>query len=171
MIIYRGTIALILITTVVLVAGLHGGTASLSAPTVDGHGVKWWANRAHENAQAVRWQRKHAAELTRRLSARIAPLRPGYATIIRLAAVTYGQPFEDMWRVAICESEDFRLATQGRNSVPVWNGEYATGLYQFLPSTWASTPYAKFDILDPVASALAAGWMWQHGRRGEWACR
>ena len=47
----------------------------------------------------------------------------------------------------------------------------SSGLYQFLPSTWASTPYAGFRVDSPYANALAAGWMHAHGRGGEWSCR
>jgi soluble lytic murein transglycosylase-like protein len=47
----------------------------------------------------------------------------------------------------------------------------ASGLFQFLPSTWATTPYADQDIFDPVANAQAAGWMWENGRRNEWVCQ
>ena len=44
------------------------------------------------------------------------------------------------------------------------------GLFSSLRSTWATTPETGDDIFDLVASASAA-WMWQQGRRHEWACR
>jgi uncharacterized protein YraI len=46
----------------------------------------------------------------------------------------------------------------------------ASGLFQFLPGTWATTPYAASSIFDPTANANAAAWMWSVGRRGEWVC-
>ena len=46
-----------------------------------------------------------------------------------------------------------------------------SGLFQFNPNTWLTTPYANEDIFDPRASALAAGWMWSVGRRNEWVCQ
>lgn len=83
--------------------------------------------------------------------------------IIYAAADRYGQPREDMLRVARCESV---LDPNAVNSA-----SNASGLFQFLPSTWASTPYADQNIFDPVASANAAGWMWEVGRRNEWVCQ
>ncbi len=83
--------------------------------------------------------------------------------IIFAAADRYGQPREDMLRVAQCESNLDPNAVNGPG------GSY--GLFQFLPGTWATTPYASYDIFDPWASANAAGWMWSVGRRGEWVCQ
>lgn len=83
--------------------------------------------------------------------------------IINAAADRYGQPREDMLRVARCESV---LDPKAVN--PYSN---ASGLFQFLPGTWATTPYADQDIFDPVANANAAGWMWSVGRRNEWTCQ
>ena len=83
--------------------------------------------------------------------------------IIYAAADQYGQPREDMLRVARCESVLDPNAVNASSN--------ASGLFQFLPSTWATTPYADQDIFDPVANAQAAGWMWENGRRGEWTCQ
>ncbi len=83
--------------------------------------------------------------------------------IIYAAADQYGQPREDMLRVARCESVlDPNAVNPSSN---------ASGLFQFLPSTWQTTPYADQDIFDPVANAEAAAWMWSEGRRGEWTCQ
>lgn len=101
-----------------------------------------------------------------------APTNPGNAgsysqdqiiQIIYAAADRYGQPREDMLRVARCES------VLDPNAVNASGGSY--GLFQFIPSTWATTPYAGDDIFDAYASANAAGWMWQQGRRNEWVCQ
>ncbi len=83
--------------------------------------------------------------------------------IIYAAADRYGQPRADMLRVARCES------VLDPNAVNASGGSY--GLFQFLPSTWATTPFAGDNIFDPYASANAAGWMWQQGRRNEWVCQ
>jgi soluble lytic murein transglycosylase-like protein len=83
--------------------------------------------------------------------------------IIREAARAFAQPEEDLLRVGRCESN---LDPQAVNP----DGPYF-GLFQFLRSTWASTPFADRDIFDPVANAQAAAWMWQQGRRHEWACQ
>ena len=82
---------------------------------------------------------------------------------IAAAARAYGQSEEAMVRVARCEST---LNPCAVNS----DGPYY-GLYQFLKSTWRSTPFDDRDIFDPEAQALAAGWMWQQGRKNEWVCK
>ena len=83
--------------------------------------------------------------------------------IIYDAANHYGQPREDMLRVARCESD---LVPSAVNAA---GGSY--GLFQFKPGTWLGTPFAEFDIFDPRASASAAAWMWSVGRRREWVCQ
>ncbi|HEY7037168.1 MAG TPA: hypothetical protein VH482_37955 [Thermomicrobiales bacterium] len=87
---------------------------------------------------------------------------PETTTAIGLACVVYGHCSE-LWRKAQCESHLYRYA-RNRSSD-------ASGLFQFLPSTWRSTPFGRYSIFDPYASALAAGWMHSRGRGGEWVCR
>ncbi len=81
---------------------------------------------------------------------------------IYAAADRYGQSRSAMLRVAECESN---LNPNAVNPT----GSY--GLFQFVRSTWDTTPYAQYDIFDAWASANAAGWMWSVGRRGEWVCQ
>jgi uncharacterized protein YgiM (DUF1202 family) len=83
--------------------------------------------------------------------------------IIFAAADRYGQPREDMLRVARCESNLVPSAVNRHG------GSY--GLFQFKPGTWLGTPFAEYDIFDPRASANAAAWMWSVGRRREWVCQ
>jgi uncharacterized protein YgiM (DUF1202 family) len=83
--------------------------------------------------------------------------------IIFAAADRYGQPREDMLRVARCESDLVPSAVNEHG------GSY--GLFQFKPGTWLSTPFGEYDIFDPRASANAAAWMWAEGRRREWVCQ
>lgn len=92
------------------------------------------------------------------------PAKTGNAIvdIITAAAVKYGQSPEAMLAVARCESN------LNPNDVNPVSG--ASGLFQFLPSTWRTTPFASYSIFDPWANANAAAWMWQQGRRGEWVC-
>jgi uncharacterized protein YraI len=82
--------------------------------------------------------------------------------IIYAAADAYGQNRAAMLQVAQCESV---LDPNAIN--PISN---ASGLFQFLPGTWATTPFASYNIFDPWANANAAAWMWSVGRRGEWVC-
>jgi soluble lytic murein transglycosylase-like protein len=66
-------------------------------------------------------------------------------------------------RIAKCES--------GYNPRAV-NPSGATGLFQFMPSTFANTPPGKAggSIWDPTAQSQAAAWMYSQGRQGEWQC-
>jgi hypothetical protein len=82
---------------------------------------------------------------------------------IRKAAQKYGQSKKAMERVARCESVLDPCAVNR-------SGPYY-GLYQFLKSTWKTTPYKNRSIWDPKAQALATAWMWKKGRKNEWACK
>jgi len=66
-------------------------------------------------------------------------------------------------RVAKCES--------GYNPNAVNASSGAAGLFQFMRSTWAGTPYAGSSIFDPVANARAAAWLYVHGGPGNWSCK
>ena len=83
--------------------------------------------------------------------------------IIYAAADKWGQPRADMLRVAQCESN--------LNPSVVNPSSGASGLFQFMPGTWAWTPRANENIFDPVMSADAAGWMWANGYRNHWVCQ
>ena len=82
---------------------------------------------------------------------------------ISQAAKKYGQSERVMVRVARCESALDPCAVNR-------SGPYY-GLFQFLKSTWKTTPYGDRDIFDPEAQSLATAWMWKQGRKNEWACQ
>ena len=86
-------------------------------------------------------------------------------SIVYQSADKWGQNRADMLRVARCESN---LDPRAVNS----NGG-ASGLFQFMPSTFAFTPNGKRgeDIFDAWSNADAAGWMWANGMRHHWACQ
>jgi hypothetical protein len=65
--------------------------------------------------------------------------------------------------VAYCESR------YHPNSVNSDSG--ASGLFQFLPSTWSGTPYANQSPFDPRANSFAAAWLYSHYGPGRWACQ
>lgn len=117
---------------------------------IDGIGITGWHTRAVSNRRQINRLR------------RVLLADPHVTEAINLAAATYGHG-TTLWRKARCES---RLSARALN-----NASRAAGLFQFLPSTWNSTPYAGFSAFSPYANALAAGWMHQQGRGGEWVCR
>ncbi len=89
----------------------------------------------------------------------------GMNDIIYAAADRWGQPRADMLRVARCESNlDARAVNRSSG---------ASGLFQFMPGTFAGTPNGKRgeDIFNAYSSADAAGWMWANGMRNHWACQ
>lgn len=51
------------------------------------------------------------------------------------------------------------------------NPSGASGPFQFMPSTWATTPYARRSLWRWKWASLGAGWMHSVGRGGEWACK
>lgn len=137
----------------------------------DGLGPERWARRARTLRRLADARARELAEqahavrvLRRQLAGERRVLRhdPTVREAIDLAAATYGNG-STLWRKAGCE-------TGGTYNPRAYNSSTASGLFQFLPSTWASTPYAGFSIWSPYASALAAGWMHAHGRGGEWSC-
>ena len=133
------------------------GTARLLS--YEGHGPLWWADRSRG------WH--HRADTLRRelmSTRRVLRHQPSVVEAINLACATYGY-CATLWRKASCE-------TGGTFNPKAYNDSSgASGLYQFIGSTFASTPYGRFSIWSPYASALAAGWMHAHGRGDEWACR
>jgi hypothetical protein len=66
-------------------------------------------------------------------------------------------------RVAWCESR------YHPNSVNSDSG--ASGLFQFMPSTWSGTPWANQSPFDPVANANAAAWLYNRYGPGRWSCK
>lgn len=131
-------------------------------PKVDGKGVKWWANRARANGERMRALQARTAAATERLRHRIEPLQARYEHAAILAAVVYGVDAETLIRKGRCESS---------NWTAFYNSSGASGPWQFLPSTWRTTPLAAFSPYDPEAAALAAAWMHAQGRGGEWVCQ
>jgi hypothetical protein len=45
----------------------------------------------------------------------------------------------------------------------------AAGLYQFMPGTWAHTPYRRHSPYSPKWASLAAMWMWKRGGQHHWS--
>ena len=94
------------------------------------------------------------------------PPPPYIAKIINDAFSPLG-PRAVQWaiNVAYCESR------YHPNSVNSDSG--ASGLFQFMPSTWGGTPWASKSPFDPVANAQAAAWLYSrpYGGPGRWTCQ
>lgn len=124
--------------------------------TYRGRPASAWAARFRHRTRQLQAARLAA------LDARRSLLRsPSVVEAVNLSCALFGS-CSTLWRKAECESH---LDVGARNP------SGASGLFQFLPSTFASTPFGRFSIWSPYANALAAGWMHAHGRGGEWECR
>jgi hypothetical protein len=112
--------------------------------------------------RVVRWQRHERLHLERRLAIRY---QRDATYAIRLASAAFHVPIQDMRSVASCESG---MGAQ----VTAEAGSGASGLFQFLASTWQHTPYSGFDVFDPLPNALAAAQIVAHdGGWGQWTCK
>jgi soluble lytic murein transglycosylase-like protein len=65
-------------------------------------------------------------------------------------------------KIAKCESN--------YNPYAVNRSSGASGLFQFLPSTWAASPYHAQSVFDPSANAHAAEWLYVHAGPNQWSC-
>ena len=163
--------ALALATVLALVAyghalGRQKRTLGYGQIRYQGAGPERWHNRYRRTLAELVELRDDVRALRARLrqERRLLLSQPNVVEAINLAAATYGYG-ATLWRKANCETGG-TLSPRSLNS-----SSGAAGLFQFLPSTWASTPYARFSVWSPYANALAAGWMHRQGRGGEWACR
>ncbi|MGH7904775.1 MAG: transglycosylase SLT domain-containing protein, partial [Candidatus Dormibacteraceae bacterium] len=66
-------------------------------------------------------------------------------------------------KVAYCES--------GYNPNAVNPGSGTEGLFQFMPSTWARTPWGRDSPFDASANAHAAAWLYQREGGSPWQCK
>lgn len=102
----------------------------------------------------------------RRIGTRTPTASSEIEAIIRDAAAAQGADAEQLLRVAYCES---------RFNPGAYNSSGASGLFQFMPSTWAANSvragFAGASVFDPVASANVAAWMFQRGQAFQWVCR
>ncbi|TMC52254.1 MAG: DUF541 domain-containing protein [Chloroflexi bacterium] len=107
---------------------------------------------AQAQADAIAARSNHPGpppEIAKDITDAFSPLGPG--------AVQWAM------NVAYCESR------YHPNSVNTDSG--ASGLFQFLPSTWSGTPYASQSPFDPRANAFAAAWLYSHYGPGRWVCQ
>ena len=80
---------------------------------------------------------------------------------IRRAARHFDQSRSQAYAIAYRESKyDYKVTNSSSG---------AAGLYQFMPSTWDSTPYGDKSPYHPRWASLAAMWMWKHGGYSHWS--
>lgn len=103
----------------------------------------------------------------RRVGTKPAPVPAEIEAVIRAAAAAWGADPGQLLRVAWCESRYNPYAINARSG--------ASGLFQFMPRTWAANSvragYAGASVFDPVASANVAAYMFRNGQAWQWACK
>lgn len=157
-------LTIILISAVALVGLAAGRTPSTTYESTTIATTTVVKLEHYRGISARTWAlRYRTAKHDARNARRVLLSRSSVAEAINVACATYGY-CSTLWRKARCE-------TGGTFDPHAHNQSGASGLYQFMPSTFASTPYARLSIWSPYASALAAGWMHEHGRGGEWTCQ
>jgi hypothetical protein len=93
-----------------------------------------------------------------------APPPPYIAKIINDAFSPLGdRALQWAVNVAYCESRYHPTSVNSSSG--------ASGLFQFLPSTWAFTPWHAQSPFDPVANANAAAWLYKRDGPSQWQCQ
>jgi uncharacterized protein YabE (DUF348 family) len=123
----------------------------------------------HETARTLLSSQELAAPVTevRRIGTRIPSGAAEIEAIIREAAAAQGADAAQLLRVAYCES---------RYNPGAYNASSgASGLFQFMPATWAANSvragFAGTSPFDPVAAANVAAYMFARGQAYQWVCR
>jgi hypothetical protein len=130
--------------------------------------VQAWSAELQQGLAAYKEQQEQAAAAQAEVDRLAAlsnhpPPPPDIAKIISDAFSPLG-PRALQWaiNVAYCESR------YHPNSVNSDSG--ASGLFQFMPGTWAGSPWASKSPFDPVANAQAAAWLYSKYGPGRWSC-
>jgi hypothetical protein len=155
-------VVLIWIPILLLTSSARGETVQpLQAQvTYQGKTAQWWAKRAVQARKDAN-ARGHTIKRLKTVVSHDLSVQES----IKLATMVYPAFTEHRaWCIIHHESWMTRDPLHAKNP-----SSTATGLYQFLTSTFRSTPYGHLSIYSPYAQSLAAGWMHQHGRGGEWA--
>lgn len=103
------------------------------------------------------------------LALSLVPTDTPAQSVVAQDAIEYGiglgLPRGWAFRVSWCESRWDPAAYNRRSG--------ASGLFQFLPSTWMATPQGRAGLspFDPYANAAAAAWLYRTAGPSQWACR
>jgi hypothetical protein len=103
----------------------------------------------------------------RHVGTRPAPVPSEIESLIRSAAASWGADPDQLLRVAWCES---------RYNPAAYNASSGTsGLFQFMPRTWAVNSaragYGGASVFDPAANANVAAYMFGQGQARQWSCK
>lgn len=98
-------------------------------------------------------------------------LRPGWSpqrvapsgSVVQMIISAFGRVGAISWALAVARCES------GYNP-GAYNPSGASGIFQFLPSTWAETPFASYSPFNAWANVQAAVWLYQHDGPGQWQC-
>jgi hypothetical protein len=153
-------------------ATLPAGRVVVITPGVPGLADNTYRVRVVDGAEAGRTLVSSAVVVTpvteiRRLGTRPAPAPADIEGIIRAAAATWGADPNQLLRVAWCESR------YNPNAYNTSSG--ASGLFQFMPRTWAANSvragYGGASVFDAVANANTAAYMFAHAQAWQWSCK
>jgi len=131
--------------------------------------ARTWSDQYNQDYDAyqakVQAEAAAIAEANRIAALSNHPPPPAYIAKIITDAFSPLGPSAVQWavNVAYCESR------YHPTSVNTSSG--ASGLFQFLPSTWAFTPYHAQSPFDPVANANAAAWLYHRSGPNQWECQ
>jgi hypothetical protein len=159
---------LILFAAFIAAASIRADDVPVQQVTIDaeyqGKTAEWWAKRAVQNRK-----NSNARGVTIKRLKTSLNHNQTIQECVKLATIAYPDFTEARaWRIIRHESWMTRDPLHAKNPKST-----ASGLYQFLTSTFASTPYGRagMSIWSACASSLAAGWMHENGRGREWAIR
>lgn len=109
---------------------------------------------------AIAWQRSVRRAVERRLAVRF---RRDVSFAIDIASRAFRVSRAEMTAVARCESHLNPFA-QNQTST-------AGGLFQWLASSWASTPFGDLSRYDPLVASLATAEHVSRAGWGAWVCK
>ena len=154
---------------------LEVGRQQIDTPGVSGEAVRTWLVRFVDGLESTRSLASETVSRApvnevRRIGTRPRPAPPAPAEIeriIREAAARWGADPEQLLRVAWCESRFNPLAYNP--------SAQDTGLFQFIPGTWAANSpragYAGVSAFDAVANANTAAMMFSRSQAWQWTCK
>ena len=151
----------VILTMMVGAAATATAESTPSTTTYQGKSAVWWANRAVKARKDANARGATIKQLKKDLR-----YNPTIQECVKLATIAYPAFSERRaWQIINHESQGNPNA-KNRHST-------ASGLYQFLTSTFVSTPFGRagMSIWSPCASSMAAGWMHSppQNRGREWA--